>query len=53
MEWLYHIGVPDDQIEELAAQQRQHRALHDAVYHRLLHAACRRATARTSCPRAL
>ena len=26
MEWLYHIGVPEDQIEELAEKQRQHRA---------------------------
>ena len=26
MEWLYHIGVPEDQIEELADEQRQHRA---------------------------
>ena len=25
MEWLYHIGVPEDQIEELADAQRQHR----------------------------
>ena len=47
MEWLYHLGVPEDQIEDLATQQRQHRPCYDAVYHRVLHAACQRATART------
>ena len=38
MEWLYHIGVPEDQIEDLAVQQRQHRTRDDALYRRVLHA---------------
>ena len=36
-EWLYHLGVPEDQIDELA----EHSAVcvrHDALYHRILHA---------------
>ena len=38
MEWLYHIGVPEDQIEDLAVQQRQHRTRDDALYRCVLHA---------------
>ena len=52
MEWLYHLGVPVEQIEELAEHSANTVPVHDAVYHRLLHAARRRATVRRSCPRA-
>ena len=52
MEWLYHIGVPEDQIEDLARDERQHRAVHDAVYHRILHASrIRRPPGRCACGR--
>ena len=37
-EWLYHIGVPVDQIPQLAAPQRRLRPHHDALYHRFLYA---------------
>ena len=32
MEWLYHIGVPEEQIEELAANSANTVPVHDAVY---------------------
>ena len=37
-EWLYHLGVPEDQIDELAEAQCSVRTDHDALYHRILHA---------------
>ena len=45
-EWLYHLGVPVDQIDELAENQCCLRADHDAVYHCLLYAENAKATAR-------
>ncbi len=40
MEWLYHIGVPEDQIEELAEHSANTVPGHDAVYRCILYAAC-------------
>ena len=42
MEWLYHIGVPVGEIEELAEHSANHCAGDDALYYRFLHAPCRR-----------
>ena len=39
MEWLYHLGVPEDQIEDMAANSANTVPVHDAVYRRVLHAA--------------
>ena len=49
MEWLYHIGVPEDQIEELAEHSANTVPGHDALYRRLLHAPRLRATGPTWC----
>ena len=38
-EWLYHIGVPEDEIEELADERLQHHDLLHALYQRVLPAA--------------
>ena len=40
MEWLYHLGVPENEIEDMAEHSANTVTLHDAVYHRFLHAAC-------------
>ena len=32
MEWLYHLGVPTDEIAGIGRAQRQHSAGHDALY---------------------
>ena len=53
MEWLYHIGVPEDQIEELAENSANTVPGHDAVHRRILHAARQGRPSRTSCRRAL
>ena len=45
-EWLYHLGVPVEEIEELAGEPCELYADHDAVYHRILYAENARATAR-------
>ena len=37
-EWLYHLGVPVDEIEELAENHANCTSDHDALYHRILHA---------------
>ena len=50
MEWLYHIGVPEEQIAELAEHSANTVPVHDALYRRLLHAPRLSATAPTSCP---
>ena len=41
-EWLYHLGVPADQIEDTGREQCCLRSDHDAVHHRILHAAYQR-----------
>ena len=37
-EWLYHLGVPEDQIDELAEHSAVCVPTTDALYHRILHA---------------
>ena len=37
-EWLYHLGVPEDQIEPAGGQVGDRASVHDALHHRLLHA---------------
>ncbi len=41
-EWLYHLGVPTDQIEELATNSKTMRTYNDAIHHCLLHATYKR-----------
>ena len=41
-EWLYHLGVPVDQIEELAENSAVLRSDHDALYYCILHAESKR-----------
>ena len=52
MEWLYHLGVPEEQIEELAEHSANTVPCDDALYRRVLHAPRLRRPARRSCPTA-
>ena len=39
MEWLYHLGVPEDQIEELADKfSARCSTLYDAIYYSIFYA---------------
>ncbi len=37
-EWLYHLGVPEDQIEELATNFCKMHTMYDAIYYCIFHA---------------
>ncbi len=41
-EWLYHLGVPEDQIMDLAENSAICVTDHDALYHCILHAESKR-----------
>ena len=50
MEWLYHMGVPESEIEELAEKHANSVPVMMPYIDRVLHAPTVRATVPTLCP---